>query len=115
MTSTGPRHKAPRRSADLGGALLVGCATAPAPGPAVAAHGPITVHLIVFNDLHGHLKGTGLTLSWPDPSDKAKMQRLSAGGAAHLAGLMQSLRAGVQHHLTLSGGDNRVGDLRVGG
>jgi 5'-nucleotidase len=33
------------------------------------------------------------------------VQRLHAGGAAHLAGLVQSLRAGARHHLTLSGGD----------
>jgi 5'-nucleotidase len=33
------------------------------------------------------------------------VHRLHAGGAAHLAGLVQSLRAGARHHLTLSGGD----------
>jgi len=84
-------------------ALLAGCATAPV--TTTAPTEPVTVRLIAFNDLHGHLEGTGLTLPWPDPSDKAKVQRLSAGGAAHLAGLMQSLRAGARHHLTLSGGD----------
>lgn len=87
----------------LSAALLVGCATAPAPAPAPAE--PVTVRLIAFNDLHGHLEGTGLTLPWPDPADKTKVQRLSAGGAAHLAGLVQALRAGAPHHLTLSGGD----------
>jgi 5'-nucleotidase len=65
----------------------------------------VTVRLIAFNDLHGHLESTGLTLPWPDPADKSKVQRLHAGGAAHLAGLVQSLRAGARHHLTLSGGD----------
>jgi 5'-nucleotidase len=65
----------------------------------------VTVRLIAFNDLHGHLESTGLTLPWPDPADKNKVQRLHAGGAAHLAGLVQSLRAGARHHLTLSGGD----------
>lgn len=91
----------------LGLTLLVGCATAPLPAPSTGTltAEPVTVRLIAFNDLHGHLEGTGLTLPWPDPSDKAKVQRLSVGGAAHLAGLMQSLRAGARHHLTLSGGD----------
>jgi 5'-nucleotidase len=65
----------------------------------------VTVRLIAFNDLHGHLESTGLTLPWPDPADKSKVHRLHAGGAAHLAGLVQSLRAGARHHLTLSGGD----------
>jgi 5'-nucleotidase len=84
-------------------ALLVGCATVSAPTAAPAE--PVTVRLIAFNDLHGHLEGTGLALPWPDPADKTKVQRLSAGGAAHLAGLMQALRAGARHHITLSSGD----------
>ena len=89
-------------------ALIAGCATAPeapAPAPSSAPAEPVTVRLIAFNDLHGHLESTGLTLPWPDPADKSKVHRLHAGGAAHLAGLVQSLRAGARHHLTLSGGD----------
>ena len=87
-------------------ALMAGCATAPeAPAQASVPAEPVTVRLIAFNDLHGHLESTGLTLPWPDPADKNKVQRLHAGGAAHLAGLVQSLRAGARHHLTLSGGD----------
>ena len=84
-------------------ALLAGCATAPAPTSTPAQ--PVTVRLIAFNDLHGHLEGTGLTLPWPDPADKTKVQRLSAGGAAHLAGLVERLRADARHHLTISSGD----------
>ena len=102
-----------RRSAHLlwaplvGLALLDGCVTAspPYPSTGTVATDPVTVRLIAFNDLHGHLEGTGLTLPWPDPADKSKVQRLHAGGAAHLAGLMQSLRAAARYHLTLSGGD----------
>lgn len=103
MRTTPIRRVAPVWSALLSLAVLAGCATAPVPSSAPAE--PVTVRLIAFNDLHGHLEGTGLTLPWPDPSDKTKVQRLSAGGAAHLAGLMQSLRAGAKHHITLSGGD----------
>jgi 5'-nucleotidase len=85
---------------------MAGCATAPeAPAQASVPAEPVTVRLIAFNDLHGHLESTGLTLPWPDPADKSKVHRLHAGGAAHLAGLVQSLRAGARHHLTLSGGD----------
>ena len=57
-------------------ALLAGCATTPV--TTTAPTEPVTVRLIAFNDLHGHLEGTGLTLPWPDPSDKAKVQRLNA-------------------------------------
>ena len=60
-------------------ALLAGCATAPTPAPATPPTEPVTVRLIAFNDLHGHLEGTGLTLPWPDPADKTQVQRLSAG------------------------------------
>ena len=103
MRTSPLRRLAPWWTALLSGALLAGCATTPTPAPAPAE--PITVRLIAFNDLHGHLEGTGLTLPWPDPADKSKVQRLSAGGAAHLAGLVQSLRAGATHHLTISSGD----------
>jgi 5'-nucleotidase len=99
---TSSTHRTPLLGAALLSlAALAGCATSPAPTPAE----PVTVRLIAFNDLHGHLEGTGLTLPWPDPADPAKIKRLSAGGAAHLAGLVQSLRSGARHHLTLSGGD----------
>lgn len=97
------RHPASLAALFLGLTLLAGCASKPSQVSTPAE--PVTVRLIAFNDLHGHLEGTGLTLPWPDPADKTQVQRLSAGGAAHLAGLVQSLRAGAQHHLTLSGGD----------
>jgi 5'-nucleotidase len=103
MSPSPLRRPAPLWACLLSAALLAGCATAPAPAAAPAE--PVTVRLIAFNDLHGHLEGTGLALPWPDPADKTKVQRLSAGGAAHLAGLVQALRVGAQHHLTLSGGD----------
>jgi 5'-nucleotidase len=91
----------------LGLELLAGCVTASPPYPAsgTVATEPVTVRLIAFNDLHGHLESAELTLPWPDPADQSKVKRLHAGGAAHLAGLMQSLRVGALHHLTLSGGD----------
>jgi 5'-nucleotidase len=96
---------------------LAGCASTGAPGSAAGARPtaapaaptapatPVTVRLIAFNDLHGNLESTGLSLPWPDPSDRRKVARLAAGGAAPLAGLVQALRAGATHHLTLSSGD----------
>jgi 5'-nucleotidase len=80
--------------------LLAACAT-PTPTPS----GPLSVRLIAFNDFHGNLESTGLTLPWPDPVDKSKALRLPAGGAAHLAGTIQALRAGVPHSIVLHSGD----------
>ena len=97
--------------AGLALAGLVACSTTDSPGRPAGAAGPaaptapITVRLIAFNDFHGNLESTGLTLPWPDPSDRRKVARLAAGGAAPLAGLVQALRAGATHHLTLSSGD----------
>jgi 5'-nucleotidase len=88
---------------------LASCTTTGAPGRAAASAAapaaPVTVRLIAFNDLHGNLESTGLALPWPDPADRRKVARLAAGGAAHLGGLVQALRAGATHHLTISSGD----------
>ena len=80
-------------------ALLAGCASAP------SAPGPVTVRLIAFNDFHGNLETSGLTLPWPDPAKPDRALRLAAGGAAHLAGTVNALRAGAPHSLVISSGD----------
>jgi 5'-nucleotidase len=79
-------------------ALLASCATAP-------SDNTLSVRLIAFNDLHGNLESSNLSLPWPDPANKDKAARLAAGGAANLAGLVQSLRAGAKHSLLISSGD----------
>lgn len=85
----------------VGASLLASCSALPPAEP----QQPVTVRLIAFNDFHGNLQSTGLTLPWPDPADPKKVARLAAGGAAPLAGLVQALRAGATHHLTISSGD----------
>ena len=80
-------------------ALLAGCASAP------SAPGPVTVRLIASNDFHGNLETSGLTLPWPDPAKPDRALRLAAGGAAHLAGTVNALRAGAPHSLVISSGD----------
>jgi 5'-nucleotidase len=80
-------------------AWLVGCASTPAP------QAPVTVRLIAFNDFHGNLETSGLTLPWPDPAKPDRALRLAAGGGAHLAGTVNALRAGAPHSLVISSGD----------
>ena len=65
---------------------------------------PLHLRLIGINDFHGNLESTGLSLTLPDPQG-GKPLRVAAGGAAALAGIVQTLRAGAPHSLMLSGGD----------
>ncbi len=80
--------------------LIAGCAT-----PPPAEKPLVTLRLIAFNDLHGNLEPTGLSLPWPDPANREKAMRLNAGGAAYLAGTVQALRAGARNSLVISSGD----------
>lgn len=84
-------------------ALLAACVAPSIPAPPGE---PVRVRLIAFNDFHGNLEAApGLALPWPDPVDRGKVARLQAGGAAHLAGLVQALRAGARHSIVVSSGD----------
>lgn len=87
-------------AAGLAAAVLAACGAAP---PRDAP--PLQLRLIAFNDFHGHLESTGLTLPWPDPADRARVARLATGGAAPLAGLVRALRQGAPHSLVVSSGD----------
>lgn len=84
----------------LGALLLASCATPPA-----APREPVTVRLIAFNDFHGNLEPTGLSLPWPDPQQPGRAKRLAAGGAAYLSGLIDALRASAPHSIVLHSGD----------
>jgi 5'-nucleotidase len=95
------RRAAPALALAAAAALLAGCATPPASMPAE----PVKVRLIAFNDFHGNLESTGLTLPWPDPADRTKALRMPAGGAAHLAGTVAALRAGATNSIVISSGD----------
>lgn len=77
--------------------LLASCASVP--------REPISVRLIAFNDFHGNLESSGLSLPWPDPDQPGRAKRLNAGGAASLANTVQALRAGAQHSVLLHSGD----------
>lgn len=82
---------------------LSACAVKPAQESPREGH--VVVRVIGLNDFHGQLESAGLTLSMPDPRHPALVHRVPTGGASELAGLLAALRAGAQHHLTLSSGD----------
>jgi 5'-nucleotidase len=84
-------------------ALLAGCATAPAPKE------PVTLRVVAFNDLHGHLQTAALNLPHPNPASTAANPapplRVNVGGTAELAGLVKELRKGAPHSVVVSSGD----------
>jgi 5'-nucleotidase len=95
MTPCLPRHLAAAFLVLLGGAVQ-------AAGPRPA---PVPLRLIGINDFHGNLEAGSLSLTLPDPQAPGTPLRVPAGGAAALAGLVKTLRAGAPHSLMLSAGD----------
>jgi 5'-nucleotidase len=85
--------------------LLLGGASLAAP-----LERPISVRLIAINDFHGNLEAGNLEagnleLRWPNPAHPTAPHKLAVGGAAALAGLIQSLRQDRPDSLVLSSGD----------
>lgn len=77
---------------------LAGCATVPPPPPAVGPT-PVTIGIIGLNDFHGNLEPVQRAL----PVEEG--QEVKAGGAAFLAGAIDTLRARHEHSLVISAGD----------
>jgi 5'-nucleotidase len=80
--------------------LLAACAT---PREASAPLAPVTVGVIGLNDFHGHLEPP--RTSTPMPDGNGGVIVVPTGGAAWLASAIDSIRAGYEHHVTVSAGD----------
>ena len=65
----------------------------------------VTVRLIAFNDLHGHLEPGDNSIAVPNPRDPAQRIALRAGGIAHLGSAVRRLRAEQPASLLVSVGD----------
>ncbi|GCL64719.1 bifunctional metallophosphatase/5'-nucleotidase [Pseudaquabacterium pictum] len=109
MSVTPPAHPRRPRAATLALlALLAACGTPQpptAPAASAAAVTPVQLRVIAFNDFHGHLEPGSLAVPLPDPVQPGGVQRVAAGGAAALAGLVQALRQGAPHSVLASTGD----------
>lgn len=93
-------HRLPRLAAALAPALLVGaCALAP------AAPDTVDLRLIAFNDFHGNLQPPPGGWVAPDPASPGRLQRIPAGGLAHLATAVRELRAQKSLSLVVGAGD----------
>ena len=97
-----------RAAALLLGAAVAGCATVAGPQPshqaaAPAAATPVEVQILAFNDFHGHLEP--LQSSQRVAGTGTSETRVTEGGVAYLAGMLDRLRTGRQHSITVSAGD----------
>lgn len=89
-------------------ALAAGCGGTPAATPSAALSTPppsnvLEVHLLAFNDLHGHLEPPGIQAAVPTTAGGT--QRVALGGMAWLAGTVQQLRQQYPHSAVVSAGD----------
>jgi 5'-nucleotidase len=115
-----PRHRVPPLAAPLAAlSLLVSNPSLAAPNP-----NQILLRLVAINDFHGNLEEANLSLPWPrtgkgqprfpattpggstpGANTPGASTKLPTGGAAALAGLVQSLRQEAPHSLVISSGD----------
>jgi 5'-nucleotidase len=89
-------------TAALAAVLVAACGGSDDP-PAPAE--PVNLRLLAFNDFHGNLEASGLSLTLPDPAAPATNVRVNTGGAAFLAAKLAELRAGQANTITVSTGD----------
>jgi len=73
--------------------------------PAIDATEHVSVRLIAFNDLHGHLEPGENSIAVADPLDPTRSVPLRAGGVAYLASAVQQLRAEKPASVLISAGD----------
>ena len=86
-----------RRAALVGALALAGCG-------GVGAPQHIDIALIGFNDLHGNLEPPRQSITVPGALPTERVA-LPAGGIAHLAGAIATLKARTPHHAVVSAGD----------
>jgi 5'-nucleotidase len=87
--------------------LLVAWSGAPAQAQSRtnASGAPVDLTIVAINDFHGHLKPPPGGLAINDPADRAKKIRIAAGGAEHMATLVQQLRATAPNSVFVAAGD----------
>jgi len=66
---------------------------------------PIDLRILAINDFHGYLQPFASGIRIDDPADKAKRITVPAGGAEHMATLVQQLREGRKNSIFVAAGD----------
>ena len=81
-------------------AIMVAPAASYAQTPA-----PVELRMLAINDFHGYLRPPPGGIEIADPEDKARKVVVPAGGAEHMATLVDQLRDGRQHTIFVAAGD----------
>lgn len=66
---------------------------------------PVDLRILAINDFHGYLQPFAGGIRIDDPADKSKKIVVPAGGAEHMATLVQELRAGNKNSIFVAAGD----------
>jgi 5'-nucleotidase len=72
---------------------------------AVAQTAPVELRILAINDFHGNLRPPAGAIRIDDPADKSKKIRVAAGGAEHMATLVNQLRQGARNSIFVAAGD----------
>ncbi len=66
---------------------------------------PVELRILAINDFHGNLRPPAGGIRIDDPADKTKKIRVAAGGAEHMATLVNQLRQGARNSIFVAAGD----------
>jgi 5'-nucleotidase len=66
---------------------------------------PVDLRILAINDFHGYLRPPAGGIAIADPADKTKKIIVPAGGAEHMATLVQQLRQGNKNTIFVAAGD----------
>src|SRR5437588_3471645 len=66
---------------------------------------PVDLRILAINDFHGNLRPPPGGIRIADPDDKTKMVTVPAGGAEHMATLVNQLREGHPNNIFVTAGD----------
>ena len=72
---------------------------------AVAQTAPVELRILAINDFHGNLRPPAGGIRIDDPADRSKKIRVAAGGAEHMATLVNQLRQGARNSIFVAAGD----------
>ncbi len=74
-------------------------------GAAAQSDSPVELRILAINDFHGNLRPPPGGIRIDDPADKTAKIAVPAGGAEHMATLVNELRDGRKNHIFVAAGD----------
>jgi 5'-nucleotidase len=74
-------------------------------GAAAQTASPVELRILAINDFHGNLRPPPGGIRIDDPGDKTRKLAVPAGGAEHMATLVNELRGGRKNHIFVAAGD----------